>query len=96
MAGRTEEDDEAVFVGHPAVCRAEKTMVEGGVSLPFAEVAQTGAGLEDGFYLAFSHRLSISAISFGVLVSMPFSLQSSITMSISLDICGVVNNDDPK
>lgn len=95
MAGRTEEDDEAVFVGHPSV-ESSVHMVEAGFRLPFAEVAQTGAGFEDGFYLAFSHRLSISAISFGVLVSMPFSLQSSITMSISLDICGVVNNDDPK
>lgn len=95
MATGTEEDDEAVFVGHPAV-EAKVHMVETGFGLPFAEVAQTGAGLEDGFYLALSHRLNISAISFGVLVSMPFSLQSSITMSISLDICGVVNNDDPK
>lgn len=95
MAIGTEEDDEAVFVGHPAV-ESSVHMMKGGVSLLFAEVAQTGAGLQDGFYLAFSHRLNISAISFGVLVSMPFSLQSSITMSISLDICGVVNTDDPK
>lgn len=62
MAIGAEEDDEAVFVGHPAVCSAEETMVEGGVSLPFAEVAQTGAGLEDGFYLAFS-RLHLVAYS---------------------------------
>lgn len=36
--------------------------MKGGVSLPFAEVAQTGAGLEDGFYLAFS-RLHLVAYS---------------------------------
>ena len=89
MAIGTEEDDEAVFVGHPAVCSAEETMVEGGVSLPFAEVAQTGAGLEYGFYLAFSHRLNISAISFGVLVSMPCSLHSSMMRSRRRDIWAV-------
>ena len=44
MAIGTEEDDEAVFVGHPAV-ESSVHMMEGGVSLPFAEVAQTGAGL---------------------------------------------------
>lgn len=88
MAIGAEEDDEAVFVGHPAV-ESSVHMMKGGVSLPFAEVAQTGAGLEDGFYLAFSHRLSISAISFGVLVSMPCSLHSSMMRSRRRDIWAV-------
>ena len=61
MAIGAEEDDEAVFVGHPAV-ESSVHMMEGGVSLPFAEVAQTGARLEYGFYLAFS-RLHLVAYS---------------------------------
>ena len=48
MAIGTEEDDEAVFVGHPTVIALIYVM-EAGFGLPFAEVAQTGAGLEDGF-----------------------------------------------
>ena len=88
MAIGAEEDDEAVFVGHPAVERSVH-VVEGGVSLPFAEVAQTWAGLEYGFYLALSHRLSISAISFGVLVSIPCSLHSSMMRSRRRDIWAV-------
>ena len=88
MAIGAEEDDEAVFVGHPAV-ESSVHMVETGFGLPFAEVAQTGAGLEHGFYLAFSHRLNISAISFGVLVSMPCSLHSSMMRSRRRDIWAV-------
>ena len=61
MAIGAEEDDEAVFVGHPAV-ESSVHVVEGGVSLPFAEVTETRAGLEDGVYLALSHRLNIYAI----------------------------------
>lgn len=88
MAIGAEEDDESVFVGHPSV-EAEVHMMEAGFRLPFAEVAETGAGFEDGFYLAFSHRLSISAISFGVLVSMPCSLHSSMMRSRRRDIWAV-------
>lgn len=88
MATGAEENDEPVFVGHPAV-EAEVHMVETGFGLPFAEVAQTGAGLEYGFYLALSHRLNISAISFGVLVSMPCSLHSSMMRSRRRDIWAV-------
>ena len=88
MAIGTEEDDEAVFVGHPTVIALIYVM-EAGFGLPFAEIAQTGAGLEYGFYLALSHRLSISAISFGVLVSMPCSLHSSMMRSRRRDIWAV-------
>ena len=88
MATGTEKDDEAVFVGHPTVIALIYVM-EAGFGLPFAEVAQTGAGLEYGFYLALSHRLNISAISFGVLVSMPCSLHSSMMRSRRRDIWAV-------
>mgnify|MGYP004473944355 CR=1 FL=1 len=88
MAIGAEEDDKTVFVGHPSV-ESSVHVMEGGVSLPLAEVAETGAGLEDGFYLAFSHRLNISAISFGVLVSMPCSLHSSMMRSRRRDIWAV-------
>lgn len=89
MAIGAEENDEAVFVGHPAVCRAEKTMMQCRVASAAAYVANAGVGLEYGFYLAFSHRLSISAISFGVLVSMPCSLHSSMMRSRRRDIWAV-------